>query len=475
MPDRQAARRPADGSATDSGETACRVSIDRTRLAGLIGRERDTYAATHPRSREAFRTSGQNLLGGVPMTWMRMWPGGFPLYLAGAHGARLTDIDGSSYADFCLGDTGAMAGHSPLAVQTAVARRLADLGGATTMLPTEDAAWVAQELARRFGPSHWSFTLTATDANRWAIRLARQLTKRPKIGVFSYCYHGSVDETFIVASADGQRSRAGNVGAPVDPRLTTRVVEFNDAAALDRELAHGDVAAVLMEPALTNIGIVLPQPGYLDSVRELTRRHGTLLINDETHTFSAGPGGCTRAWHLDPDIVTIGKAIAGGLPAGAFGLSAGLAEAIMSDRDADIVDTGGVGGTLAGNALSVAAMRATLEKVLTDAAFGGMIELADRYTAGVRGVVRSRGLPWNVVQLGARAEYRFCPSPPVSGGESAAAADQELDEYLHLYLANRGVLMTPFHNMALMSPATSEADVDLHTAIFAAAADHLLG
>ena len=474
MPDPRAAERPVGSGDGHSGETARRAPIDRTRLASLIGREAETYAATHPRSRDAFRTSGQNLLGGVPMTWMRMWAGGFPLYLAGAHGAQLSDIDGNSFIDFCLGDTGAMAGHSPLAVQTAVARRYADLGGATTMLPTEDAAWVGAELARRFGPTHWSFTLTATDANRWAIRLARQLTARSKILVFSYCYHGSVDESFIVATPDGSRSRAGNVGAPVDPRETTRVVEFNDAAALERELAHGDVAAVLMEPALTNIGIVLPLPGYLDQVRELTRRHGTLLINDETHTFSAGPGGCTRAWDLKPDMVTIGKSIAGGIPAGAYGLSAGLAEAIMSDADADIVDTGGVGGTLAGNALSVAAMRATLEKVLTDAAFVTMIGLADRYTAGVQGVLDSRGLPWNIVQLGARAEYRFCPSPPRTGGESDAAADPQLDEYLHLYLANRGVLLTPFHNMALMSPATVAADVDTHTQLFAAAADELV-
>jgi glutamate-1-semialdehyde 2,1-aminomutase len=474
MPDPQAAEHPVGSGEIHSGETTCRAPIDRIRLAGLIARESGTYAATHPRSRDAFRASGHNLLGGVPMTWMRMWAGGFPLYLARAHGATLSDIDGNDFIDFCLGDTGAMAGHSPLAVQAAVARRYADLGGATTMLPTEDAAWVGAELARRFGPARWSFTLTATDANRWAIRLARQLTGRPRILVFSYCYHGSVDESFIVAAPDGPHARVGNVGAPVDPRETTRVAEFNDAAALERELAHGDVAAVLMEPALTNIGIVLPLPGYLDRVRELTREHGTLLINDETHTFSAGPGGCTREWDLQPDIVTIGKSIAGGIPAGAYGLSADLADAITSDQDADLIDTGGVGGTLAGNALSVAAMRATLDKVLTDAAFGAMIGLATRYTAGVQGILESRALPWTVTQLGARAEYRFCPQPPRSGGESAAAADPQLDEYLHLYLANRGVLMTPFHNMALMSPATTETDVDTHTQLFAAAADELV-
>jgi glutamate-1-semialdehyde 2,1-aminomutase len=451
------------------------AAIDRDRLSALTGRERAAYRANFPASQAAFAADGDHLLGGVPMTWMRMWPGGFPLYHAMASGARVTDIDGHEFIDFCLGDTGAMAGHSPAAVQAAVSDRYGKLGGATTMLPTQDAAWVAAELTRRFGVAFWSFTLTATDANRWAIRLARQVTRRPKIAVFSYCYHGSVDEAFIVATEAGPRSRTGNVGAPVDPVQTTRVVEFNDIAALERELSYGDVAAVLMEPALTNIGIVLPAAGYLDAVRGLTRSHGTLLINDETHTFSAGPGGCTAAWGLEPDIVTIGKAIAGGIPAGAYGLAPELAERILADPAADIEDTGGVGGTLAGNALSVAAMRATLGQVLTDEAFGRMIAVATRFTAGVRSVLDSRRLPWTIVQLGARAEYRFCPEPPRNGGQSEAAADAELDEYLHLYMINRGILITPFHNMALTCPATTDADADAHTATFAAAADELLG
>jgi glutamate-1-semialdehyde 2,1-aminomutase len=449
--------------------------IEPDRLAELIARERSRYATTHQASSRAFGRAGQNLLGGVPMTWMRMWPGGFPPYLATAEGARLTDIDGNSYADFCLGDTGAMAGHSPAPVREAVARRYGELGGATTMLPTEDAAWVAAELSRRFGPAMWSFTLSATDANRWALRIARQVTGRPKVAVFSHNYHGSVDEAFVLATPEGPRSTPGNTGAPVDPAVTTRVAEFNDIDALERELAHRDVAALLMEPALTNIGIVLPDPGFLSAVRLLASEYGTLLINDETHTFSAGPGGCTREWNLAPDIVTIGKSIGGGIPCGAYGMSAPLAEQILTDESADIIDAGGVGGTLAGNALSVAAMRATLQHVLTDEAFGGMIALADRFTAGVRGVIGGYQLPWSVVQLGARAEYRFCPSPPRSGGASHAAADPALDEYLHLYLANRGVLITPFHNMALMCPATTAADVDAHTDAFTDAAAELSG
>ena len=449
--------------------------IDRGRLGALLERERAAFVERHPRSRDAYRQAGGSLLGNVPMTWMNKAAGGFPVYLAEAAGATVTDIDGHRYADFSLGDTGAMAGHSPAPTVAAVQRRYGEAGGATAMLPTTDAAWVGAELGRRFGLPLWSFTLTATDANRWALRLARLVTGRPKVLVCNFCYHGTVDEAFVTLGEHGPVSRAGNVGPPVDPTLTTRVVEFNDLDGLAAELAAGDVACVLMEPALTNIGIVLPLPGYLDGVRELTRRHGTLLVNDETHTFSAGPGGCTRAWGLEPDLVTVGKSIGGGVPAAAFGVSAEVAERVAGRRDADLVDTGGVGGTLAGNALSVAAMRATLEHVLTDEAFAGMTALATRFTGGVQGVLEACQLPWSVVQLGARTEYRFASPPPADGGRSAAAGDDELDDYLHLYLHNRGILLTPFHNMALTCPATTAADVDRHTEVFAAAVDELLG
>jgi glutamate-1-semialdehyde 2,1-aminomutase len=449
--------------------------IDRERLAVLLGRERDSFLERHPRSRAAYRAAGASLLGNVPMTWMNKAAGRFPVYLAEARGATVTDLDGHRYVDLCLGDTAAMAGHSPAPTVAAVQRRYAEAGGATAMLPTEDAAWVGAELARRFGVPLWSFSLTATDANRWVVRLARLVTGRPKILVFNYCYHGTVDETFVTLGRDGPAAREGNVGPPVDPTTTTRVVEFNELDTLDRELAAGDVACVLMEPALTNIGIVLPAPGYPEGVRELTRRHGSLLVNDETHTMSAGPGGCTLAWDLEPDMVTVGKAIAGGVPAGAYGVSVEVAERVAVRRDADLVDTGGVGGTLAGNALSVAATRATLEHVLTAEAFEAMIGLAGRFTDGVRGVLEAWRVPWSVVQLGARAEYRFTAPAPVNGGQSAAAGDDQLDDYLHLYLHNRGILLTPFHNMALMCPATTEADVDRHTEVFGAAVAELVG
>jgi glutamate-1-semialdehyde 2,1-aminomutase len=437
----------------------------------LLARERQAFADAHPRSKAAYENAQRHLLGGVPMTWMNLAAGGFPLYLDSAQGARVTDLDGHTYVDFALGDTGAMAGHSPPATVEAIARRSAK--GITAMMPTEDAAWVGAELARRFGPPRWSFTLTATDANRWAIRLARQVTKRPKILVFAWCYHGSVDEAFALTQNGQVVARPGNVGPPVDLAATTRVAEFNDPEDLAAQLAHEDVAAVLMEPALTNIGIVLPEPGYLETVRRLTREHGTLLINDETHTFSAGPGGATKAWGLEPDIVTIGKAIAGGVPSGAYGITAELADRIAADTEADLVDTGGIGGTLAGNALSLAATRATLEHVLTDAAFERMTARATRFAQGVQEAIDAHGLPWSITRLGARAEYRFASPPPRTGSASAAAGDRELEDYLHVHLANRGVLITPFHNMALMSPATTDADVDRHTEMFTGALSEL--
>jgi glutamate-1-semialdehyde 2,1-aminomutase len=450
-------------------------TIDRERLATLIQRERATYAADHPTSRRMF-TEAEHLFGRVPMTWMAMWSGGFPIYMREANGNRVTDVDGREYVDFALGDTGAMAGHSPRPTVAAVRERIDTQGGITTMLPTADAEWVGAELARRFGLPLWSFTLTATDANRWAIRLARLATGRTKILTFAYCYHGSVDEAFAVPGPDGEAvDRPGLVGAPVPVSETSRVAEFNDLADVEAQLKHGDVAAILAEPALTNIGIVLPEPGFLAGLRELATRYGALLIIDETHTLSAGPGGVTQLAGLQPDVVVVGKSIGGGIPSGAYGLSSDLARLVEAHPEADLIDVGGIGGTLAGNPLSVAAMRATLEHVLTDDAFAHMERLATEFTDGVQQPIDRTGVAWSVSHLGARSEYRFASPAPRTGSESAAAADQELDDYLHLYLANRGVLITPFHNMALMCPDTSSDDVALHTRLFGQAVDELTG
>ncbi|MBS1851886.1 MAG: aspartate aminotransferase family protein [Acidobacteria bacterium] len=439
-------------------------TLDRSRLASLMQREQQRFVNDRPKSKALFERAGKSQLAGVPMNWMRKWAGAFPPFVREAQGAHFFDVDGNRYIDFCLGDTGAMTGHSPFATSKAVEEQAKR--GITLMLPSEDGIFVAEELQQRFGLPYWQFALTATDANRFSIRLARQITGRSRILVFNWCYHGSVDETFITLKDGKAQARRGNIGPPVDPTVTTKVVEFNDLPALEAALAAGDVACVLAEPALTNVGIVHPAPGFHAALRELTRKHGTLLIIDETHTICAGPGGFTQAESLAPDFLVFGKPIAGGVPASAYGFTEEIAKKISQRESLEDCDTGGIGGTLAGNALSLAAMRATLSKVLTKEAFDHMIPMAERWTAGVQKVIAEFQLPWHVTRLGCRAEYLFSPHEPKNGTEAHDAMDFELERFLHLYCMNRGILLTPFHNMALMSPATDKSDVDHHSRVF---------
>jgi glutamate-1-semialdehyde 2,1-aminomutase len=347
--------------------------------------------------------------------------------------------------------------------------------GITLMLPSEDAILVGEELQKRFGLPFWQFALTATDANRFSIRLARHITQRPKVLVFNWCYHGTVDESFLTLTDGVAKARRGNIGPPVDPAVTTKVVEFNDLEALDAALKSEDVACVLAEPALTNVGIVLPDPGYHAALRDITRKCGTLLIIDETHTICAGPGGYTRAENLEPDFLVFGKPIAGGVPGAAYGFTTEVAQCIIDRMNLEDCDTGGIGGTLAGNALSLAAMKATLQKVLTPEAFTRMIPMAERWTDGVAKAIAEYDLPWNVTRLGCRAEYLFAAQTPRNGTEAHDAMDFELERFMHLYAMNRGILLTPFHNMALMSPMTSSEDIDQHTKVFRDAAKELVG
>jgi glutamate-1-semialdehyde 2,1-aminomutase len=427
-------------------------------------REQQRFVNDRPKSKALFERAGKSQLAGVPMNWMRKWAGAFPPFVREAQGAHFFDVDGNRYIDFCLGDTGAMTGHSPFATSKAVEEQ--SKRGFTLMLPSEDGVFVAEELQQRFGLPYWQFALTATDANRFSIRLARQITGRPKILVFNWCYHGSVDEAFITLKDGKAQARRGNVGPPVDPTVTTKVVEFNDLAALEAALAPGDVACVLAEPALTNVGIVHPEPEFHGALRELTRKHGTLPIIDETHTICAGPGGYTKAENLEPDFLVFGKPIAGGVPGSAYGFTEEVAKKISARESLEDCDTGGIGGTLAGNALSLAAMRATLTKVLTKEAFDHMIPMAERWTAGVQKVIAEFQLPWHVTRLGCRAEYLFSSQEPKNGTQAHDAMDFELERFLHLYCMNRGILLTPFHNMALMSPATDKSDVDHHSRVF---------
>jgi glutamate-1-semialdehyde 2,1-aminomutase len=428
-----------------------------SRVAQVLEVERAAYAAARPRSRALVGQGIEGYWGGVPMHWMRDWPMPFPFVVASAQGASLTDVDGNTLADFCLGDTGSMFGHSPPPVAKAIARQAAR--GLTYMLPTEDTLAVGRLLHERFGLPHWQIATTATDANRFALRVARAATGRPKILVFNGCYHGTVDETFVRLHEGRQVDRPGILGQTVDLNATTRVVEFNDLGALEAALSHGDVACVITEPVLTNSCMVLPDPGFHEGLRRLTRAAGTLLLIDETHTISTGPGGYTRKHGLEPDMFVLGKPVAGGVPASVWGFSDEVAARLDVARAAN-PGFSGMGTTLSANALALATMRATLEEVMTDAAYAHMERLAGRLADGLSAAVEKAGLPWHVVRVGARVEFICAPGPLRNGTEAEAAHAGPLEHAVHLGLLNQGCLIAPFHNMMLVSPATMEAQVD---------------
>jgi glutamate-1-semialdehyde 2,1-aminomutase len=420
-------------------------------------RERALYEKKHPRSRELAQAAAGHWFQGVPMHWMLDWGTPFPLFVREAKGATLIDADGYRHADFCLGDTGSMFGHSPAPIVEVLQRQGAR--GLTSMLPTEDAAEVGRLLAERFGLPFWQVTATATDANRYVLRWARAVTGREKILVFHGCYHGSVDDTFIRLKNGRPIPRPGLIGQVVDVTKTTKVVEFNDVGALEAALKPGDVACVLCEPAMTNIGMVLPEPGFHDALRRLTRKCGTLLAIDETHSISTGPGGYTRAHKLAPDFFVLGKPVAGGIPCAVFGFTADLAEKMSAVAKANS-GYSGMGTTLSANPLVMAALRANLERVMTDAAYDHMLSLSARLADGLRAVIQERQLPWHVSNVGARAEFLCSTKPPKNGTEAGAAMQPALEHAIHMYLINRGVLIAPFHNMTLVCPETTPADVD---------------
>ena len=439
--------------------------VDREKISALTQREEVRYVADRPKSRALFERARKSLFRGVPMGWMTEWPGSFPIFVTEANNARLKDADGHTYVDLALGDSGSLTGHSPLPTAEAICRQV--YKGMTTMLPSEDAVWVGEELTRRFGLPYWQIYTTATDADRFAIRFARMATGRDPALVFDGCYHGSVDEA-LVSVKHGSRMAQHRPVIGALPNPASRVIQFNDMDALEEALAPGDVACVLAEPAMTNAGIIWPEPGYHEALRAITRKHGTLLILDETHTICAGAGGCTREWALEPDFFTIGKSIAGGLPAAAMGLTQEVAEILTAaPRGIPGKHFGiGVAGTVAGTMLQTAAIRATLADVLTEVAFERMIAVATGLADGVAECIDAYELPWHVNRLGCRAEYRFVKDPPRNGAEADEAFDDELDTLVHVYMANRGILLTPFHTMVLISPQTTCEDVELHNAVF---------
>lgn len=440
------------------------LTIDRTRLTALLAHEIRTFNEKNPRSKTLFERAKKSLPGGVPMPWMNRWASPYPLFIERAHGACVQDVDGHEYVDLCLGDTGALFGHSPEPVARAIAEQSSQ--GFSYMLPTEDAVWVGEELGRRFGLPYWQFAMTATDANRFAIKAARAVTGRTRIAVFNGCYHGSLDETLVSIQNGVMSPLASNMGPSVDPAETTRIVEFNDVESLEKVLVGGDIACLLCEPVLTNIGLVFPEAGFHEAARELTRKYGTMLIVDETHTICAGPGGATRELNLDPDMMTIGKPLSCGIPAAVYGMSENVGRKIENWAGAQGSFVTGIGGTLAGNAFSIHAMRASLEHVMTDEAYASMTRQAERLVNGVREIIGERELPWSVARLGARVEFRFYQREPRNASEATLHQDDELDQLFRLYFLNRGMMLTIFYNVALVSPATTAKDIDRYNAVF---------
>jgi glutamate-1-semialdehyde 2,1-aminomutase len=450
-------------TSTPEGDVAER-GIPGARLDAFRAAETRRYRQARPRA-AALAAGSSGYYAGVPLHWMLDWPLPFPLVVADADGATLTDVDGHVLADFCLGDTGSMFGHSPAPVARALAAQAGH--GFTYMLPSADTAAVGRLLSERFGQPHWQVATTASDANRFALRLARAVTGRPKVLVMNGCYHGAVDETYVALEHGRPVNKPGLIGQFADLTAETRVVEFNDVVALERELAAGDVACVITEPVLTNCCMVLPEPGYHAALRQLTRAAGTLLLIDETHTISTGPAGYTGAYGLEPDIFVLGKPVAGGVPASVWGFTDAVASSWDRIRREKPAGHSGLGTTLSANALAMATMRATLAEVMTVAAYAHMEALAARLAAGLEATIARHALPWHVARAGARVEFICAPGPLRNGSEAARAHAPALEQALHVGLLNRGCLIAPFHNMMLVCPATTAAQVEALSAAFA--------
>lgn len=432
--------------------------VPTNRLRKILARETETYATARPRSRMALDHGASAWLDGVPMHWMRDWPLPFPILVERAEGATLTDIDGHSLDDFCLGDTASLFGHSPKPVARAIRRQARQ--GLTYMLPNVDALAVGELLSSRFGEFRWQVATTATDANRFALKVARAVTERRKIVVFNGAYHGTVDETMVRLENGRTVRRPGLVGMAGEPASETVAVEFNDPAALEAALCDMDVAAVIAEPVMTNACMVLPETGYHETLRRLTRATGTLLILDETHTISSGLGGYTRRHGLIPDMLTCGKAVAGGIATAVWGMTEEIAARLCAHEARREAGHSGMGTTLSGNPLQFAALRATLSEVMTKDAYRRMEAGAKRLEKGLRLVIEDRGAPWHVARCGARVEFICAPGPLRNGAEAEQAYQPLVEAAIHLSLVNRGLLIAPFHNMMLVSPATRKKQID---------------
>ena len=449
-------------------------TISRENIKQLAQREAAAFLAARPKSQELAEQTEQHYLFGVPLHWMADWGTPVPLFVERAQGAHFTCVDGHTYADFCLGDTGAMFGHSPAAVAAKLAEE--STRGYTAMLPTAAAAVAGQALTERFGLPYWQLATTATDANRFVVRWARAITQRKKILVFNGCYHGTIDDVFVdIDPSSGKRvTRTSLLGQVYDLTQFTDVVEFNDISAVRAKLASKEFACVLTEPALTNCGMVLPEDGFLAQLREACDATDTLLVFDETHTISAGYAGYTGLCYFLPDMIVAGKAIAGGLPCAVYGMSAEVAARMRAAKEAAPAGHSGIGTTLSGNMITMSLLATNLTQVATPSAFDQIIGQQSKLSTGLRSIISKYNLPWNVTQLGARSELQFCAEYPRNGTEAEAAMDAELEQAIHLYLLNRGVMITPFHNMTLVCPDTSDADIEKFISTFELCVTELL-
>ena len=428
-----------------------------THLASLRTREAARFVAANPRSQAAAAARASHWHQGVPFHWMRDWPSPFPLVAAQAVGATLTSLDGQTLDDFCLADTAAMFGHSPAPLAAAISQQARV--GLGYMLPSPEVGHVGALLAERYGLPYWQTTTTASEANRAVIRWARQITQRRKILVFNGCYHGAVDDVFVDLRDGIAETRQSLVGQVHDIREHSLVVEFNDLDGLSAALAGADVACVLAEPVMTNVGMVQPLPGYLQELRRLTSLHGTLLVWDETHTISSGWSGHSGTYGPPGDMMVIGKSIGGGVPCAVYGFTESVSERMIAARKRLPPGHSGIGTTLSANALAIAALRAMLDQVMSRSAYAHMLDLAGRLAEGIGEVTESNRLPWHVTRVGARVELICAPTPSRNGSEARAVMHPKLESLLHLMLVNRGSLLAPFHNMMLISPATSRAAV----------------
>jgi glutamate-1-semialdehyde 2,1-aminomutase len=441
--------------------------IDGERVRALLEDENARFVAERPRSMTLLERARGSMPRGVPMSWMDDLYEHPPVWVSDGEGAYFTDVDGHRYLDMYVADMSAFCGHAPAAVIEAVSARIAR--GNQFLLPSEDAIDVAEHLATRYGLPQWQFTSSATQANTEVIRIAREMTGRGRILLFDGKYHGEAEATLVVLE-DGKVVPEMR-GLPGWITGEARVVPFNDVAALQAALAADDVALVLAEPAMTNAGLLLPEEGFHDALRRLTREHGTLLALDETHSLVCSYGGLTQKWGLDPDMLVVGKSIAAGVPLAAYGMRTEIASLIAPPEQSRVVSgvvVGEVstGGTLFANALSMAAGRAALLDVLTEDAFEHTGRLGERMASGLREAIALAGVAWSVAQTGGHAYYFFAPAPPGDAAGSRAADDSELRALIRVFMANRGVWESGWWLGPTVSVSHDESDVDRYVELF---------